>query len=78
MASISQAELDKLIISFAKVDWRKTAFIMTKVVHDCDAKNINVTDEEIFDRILYLCNAKKLESQGVLSNWRGSELRLPV
>ncbi|MBT1516796.1 hypothetical protein KIP88_41050 [Bradyrhizobium sp. SRL28] len=60
MASISQVEIDRLIISFAKVDWRKTAFMIAKVLHDCDAKDIHLTGEEIFDRILSLCNAGKL------------------
>jgi|EndMetStandDraft_2_1072991.scaffolds.fasta_scaffold572402_1 hypothetical protein len=78
MASISQVEIDRLLISFAKVDWRKTAFIIAKVLHDCEAKDISLTGEEIFDRILSLCNAGNLESQGVLQNWRGSEVRLPV
>jgi Protein of unknown function len=78
MASISQVEIDHLIISFAKVDWRKTAFIIAKVLDDCEAKDISITDEEIFDRILSLCNAGKLESQGVLQYWRGSEVRLPI
>lgn len=77
MTSISQAEIDQLILSFAKADWRKTAFIIAKVLHDCEDKTIEVKAEEIADRISALCNAGRLESQGVLSNWRGSELRLP-
>jgi tagatose-1,6-bisphosphate aldolase non-catalytic subunit AgaZ/GatZ len=78
MTSISQTEIDQLILSFAKADWRKTAFIIARVLHDCEDKNIEIKDEEIADRIATLCNAGRLESQGVLSNWRGSELRLPL
>lgn len=77
MTSISQTEIDQLILSFAKADWRKTAFIIAKVLDDCEDKNIDIKDEEIANRIAALCNAGRLESQGVLSNWRGSELRLP-
>jgi len=77
MTSISQAEIDQLILSFAKADWRKTAFIIAKVLHDCEDQTIEIKAEEIADRIAALCNAGRLESQGILSNWRGSELRLP-
>jgi hypothetical protein len=58
MASISQVEIDHLIISFVKVDWRKTAFVIAKVLHDCDAKDISIKAEEIFDRILSLQRRK--------------------
>ena len=77
MTEHSQTEIVQLILSFAKADWRKTAFIITNVLHDCEDKNIDIKEEQIANRITALCNAGRLESQGVLSNWRGSELRLP-
>jgi hypothetical protein len=70
MLEHSQTEIDQLILSFAKADWRKTAFIITKVLHDCEDKNIDIKDEQIANRITALSNAGRLESQG-------SELRLP-
>jgi hypothetical protein len=51
MTSTSQTEIDQLILSSAKADWRKTAFIMARVLHDCEDKNSEVRDEEVVDRI---------------------------
>jgi hypothetical protein len=76
MSSISQAQLDKMILSFVKTDWRKTAFIIVKVLHECEDKKISITDDVIFNRIASLCDSGTLDSQGKLSEWRHSEIRL--
>ncbi|MCK1573903.1 hypothetical protein IVB09_20330 [Bradyrhizobium sp. 174] len=47
----------QLILSVAKADWRKTAFIIARVLDDCEDKNIDIKDEEIANRIAALCNA---------------------
>jgi hypothetical protein len=76
VSSISQAQLDEMILSYVKNDWRKTAFIIVRVFHDCEDKKISMTDDMIFERIISLRDSGALESQGNLSKWRHSEVRL--
>jgi hypothetical protein len=76
MSSISQAQLDEMILSVAKTDWRKTAFIIVRVFHESEDKKISITDEAIFNRIEALRDSGTLDSQGTLSKWRHSEVRL--
>ncbi|WP_315759677.1 DUF3658 domain-containing protein [Bradyrhizobium sp. SZCCHNRI2007] len=78
MASMSQAEIDRLILSIVNANWKKTAFVIARLSHDCEDKNIDITEEAIFERIVAMCGAGRLEAQGVLSNWRASEVRSPV
>jgi hypothetical protein len=70
------SKLDEIIVSFAREEWRKTAFVITKTLHYCEDNNIQASDEMIADRILFLCTAGDLEAQGNLSDWRHSEVRL--
>ncbi len=76
MSTTTQAQIDQMALSAAKADWKKTALIVASVLHSFEDKQISITAEEIFDRIISLCEEGDLEFQGVLSNWRGSEVRL--
>jgi hypothetical protein len=76
--SISQADLDQMIFSFVKTQWRKTALIIAEVLHQGDERQKIIAPQRIANRIISLCDAGALESQGLLSNWRHSEVRLPA
>jgi hypothetical protein len=78
MPSISQADLDQMIFSFVKTQWRKTALIIAEVLHQGDERRKIIAPQRIANRIISLRDAGALESQGLLSNWRHSEVRLPA
>jgi hypothetical protein len=72
------SQLERVILSVSKKDWQKTAMIVSKSMRECDTKSIVTTYEEIAAAIIRLCKNGYLESVGDLSNWRHSEVRLPV
>jgi hypothetical protein len=77
MVSGSDQHIDGLILSFARPQWQKVAMVISKVFLDCEYNAIDVNDHDIADRIAALVAAGKLQSQGNLSRWRHSEVRLP-
>jgi hypothetical protein len=66
------SEIEKIILSFSKKDWLKTAMILAETLRECDARY-----EEIAAKLGKLCDLKQLESRGDLTKWRHSEVRLP-
>lgn len=78
MPSISQADLDQMIFSFVKAEWRKTALIIAEVLHQGDERRKIIAPQRIANRIISLRDSGVIESQGPLSNWRRSEVRLPA
>jgi hypothetical protein len=77
MVSTSDQHIDGLILSFARAQWQKVAMVISKVLLDYKHNTIDVNDHHIADRISALVAAGKLQSQGNLSRWRHSEVRLP-
>jgi hypothetical protein len=76
MSARSEGDVDRLILSFALVRWRKVAMIIAKVV---DASGRGGGDAELHDvaeRVRALVEDGRLEPQGNLSKWRHSEVRL--
>ncbi len=65
-----------MIMASLRSNWRKTAFIILKVLYECEHKRIKTTPEEIYDRILFLKRLRKIDSEGMLPRWRYSEIRL--
>jgi hypothetical protein len=76
--SVSADEIDRVIFSrLAKHGtWRKTVAVIGWVVQHCEERQLAIADYDIFERILQLVADGKLESQGNLSLWRYSEVRL--
>jgi hypothetical protein len=85
MSALSHQEIDGMILSFAKVQWRKVAMIMSQVLHECGRREIDVTEHGVADRICALVAERicalvengQLEAQGNLALWRHSEVKLP-
>jgi len=69
-------QIDELILSFATAQWQKVALIVAKTLHECERRQINVDADEIGKRVALLVAEKRLDSQGNLTNWRRSEVRL--
>lgn len=77
MRAVSHQDVDRLILSFAKVQWRKVAMIMSQVLQDCMNSGIDIEVDSVAERICALVENGQLEAQGNLSRWIHSELKLP-
>jgi uncharacterized protein DUF3658 len=73
---ISDQKLDQLITSFVLADWQKVAMILAKSLEWLQDEGAQVGPERLAARIESLVLAGRLESQGNLSRWRHSEIRL--
>lgn len=76
MTKLSPFELDRMILSAMRLRWRKVAMIVGVVGDECKARGIDISDEEIADRIIALNVAGMINSQGDLTQWRRSEICL--
>ena len=74
MATSSDSDIDAAILSAASDQWRKVALIIGNVVSRRD--EIAAESELVAKRIVALVKSGRLESQGDLSKWRYSEVRL--
>jgi hypothetical protein len=77
MSALSHQNVDDLVLSFAKVQWRKVAMIISKVLDECGRLGINIDEHGVAERVCALVDDGQLEAQGNLSQWRHSEVRLP-
>jgi hypothetical protein len=85
MSALSHQDVDGLILSFAKVQWRKVAMIISQVLCEYRRRGVDIDEVGVADRICdgvaerirALVEDGQLEAQGNLSRWRHSEVRLP-
>jgi hypothetical protein len=75
-ASVTESDVDKLIFAALRENWRKVAMIVGNVFQTCETRSIPLSDEVIAARIQELAEAERIESQGNLTKWRYSEVRL--
>ncbi|OJU99311.1 DUF3658 domain-containing protein [Nitrobacter sp. 62-23] len=68
-------DLNHIILSFVRSDWRKVALVVGSVLHWCEDRQIKMDEQEIVKKIVALIDAKKIENQGDISDWRRSEVR---
>jgi Protein of unknown function len=73
-ATLSNDELDALLLAHADAHWQKVAMIIGKAM----SANKECDSDRMGQRIAALVDAGKLESAGDISNWRFSEIRLPA
>ncbi|WP_413665429.1 DUF3658 domain-containing protein [Microbulbifer sp. CNSA002] len=69
-------EIDKVILSQATKNWRKMAMIIGLTQNKTGLDDNNCDAERIAKRIYYLVQSGQLESQGEITNWRFSEVKL--
>jgi hypothetical protein len=74
--SVAVRDLDELIFSELTPRWRKTAMVIGLTSKQCEARAIPLDDEVIGVRIVALAEEGRIDSQGNLSMWRHSEVRL--
>jgi hypothetical protein len=85
MSALFPQDVEGLILSFAKVQWRKVAMIISQVLSECRRRGVDVDEDGvaericngIAERICALVKDGQLEAQGDLSRWRHSEVKLP-
>ncbi|MDP2409555.1 MAG: DUF3658 domain-containing protein [Pseudolabrys sp.] len=74
--AVTESDLDAVILSVLQNDWCKTAMIISRTRNDYEARAIFLDLEIIGARIQVLADAVRIESQGNVSRWRHSEVRL--
>lgn len=74
--SVTETHLDAVILSIIQQNWRKTAFVVFRVVQAFEKRGIQLSEEVVGARIQELSTRGQIESQGNLSMWRHSEVRL--
>ena len=74
--SVSEEDLDAVIFSALQQNWRKTAMTIVMASRLCEAREWQLGYEALGARIQYLADNGRIESQGDLSKWRHSEVRL--
>lgn len=67
MVTPTRDNVDALILSFARPQWRKVAMILSQVVNASGRPGTDSDCEDIAERIRALVEAGKLEAQGNLS-----------
>ena len=71
------SEVDLLILSFARVQWRKVAMIISQALLEFRRRGIAADEYAVAGRIRALVEDGRLEAQGNLLMWRFSEVKLP-
>ncbi len=74
--SITEPELDEAIFSVLHQDWRKTASIIVRTDSVLKSRGIELDFEVTGARIRELAEGGQIDSQGTVSMWRHSEVRL--
>jgi hypothetical protein len=75
-SSVTEFDLDAVILSVLKKDWRKMAMIIGKTRDSYETRDILLDLEIIGARLQLLEDAARIEPQGNLSMGRRSEVRL--
>ena len=73
--SVSEAQVDQIILSVIAPQWHKMARIIWDAVKRSEELALGVRDEAFAARIQVLVEAGRLESQGDLRKWRHNEVR---
>ncbi len=73
--SVSEAQVDQIILSVIAPQWHKMARIIWDAVKRSEELALGIRDEAFAARIQVLVEAGRLESQGDLRKWRHSEVR---
>jgi hypothetical protein len=74
--SVSETDLDAIIFSVLKLQWQKTAAIISRAWKRCETLGLPVDLQVLGARIQALAEAGRLEGAGDLRKWRYSEVRL--
>jgi Protein of unknown function len=74
--SISEADIDAIIVSVMKPHWRKVAMVVVMALDRCRELGLQISGEALAARIQVLAESERIETIGDLRKWRFSEVRL--
>ena len=77
---ISSSELDRLLLSFCDIRWRKVARIAGCTLQALEERNVQIDGtvaDQIDARMAVLVGSGQLEAKGNIKRWGYSEVRLP-
>jgi hypothetical protein len=74
--SITEADVDGIIFSVLKPQWRKTVWIVHQAYDKSEELGWPIKDEVFAARLEVLAKAGRIDYQGYLRYWRHSEVRL--
>ncbi|WKA28927.1 DUF3658 domain-containing protein [Bradyrhizobium roseum] len=74
--SVTEADLDSIILSSLKPQWQKTAMVVFRAMDRCEERGLPIGDEAIAARLQVLAASDRIEGIGDLRKWRHSEVRL--
>jgi hypothetical protein len=74
--SITEDDVDGIIFSVLKPQWRKTARIVGLALERCEELGWPIGDEALAARLEVLADTDRIEHQGYLRYWTHSEVRL--
>jgi hypothetical protein len=75
-SSVSDADVDAILLSCLKRQWRKTAKIIDDASKQSQELALPISVEVFGARLIALAEACRIESQGDLRKWGHSEVRL--
>lgn len=74
--SVSNEDLDAVIMAAASAEWQKVALLISAVFDALAARQITTPAQTIAERIYALAESGKLDSGGNLRRWRDGVVRV--
>jgi hypothetical protein len=74
--SISEADLDQIILAEMTSRLRKTALVISRCLERCGELGLPIDADVLGARLVALAEASRIDSAGDLRKWRYSEVRL--
>ncbi len=75
-ASVSEADLDRIIFSVMTSRLQKTALVIFKTLEQCEQLRLPIDADIVGARLAALADSDRIESAGDQRKWRYSEVRL--
>jgi len=75
-ASVSEADLDRIILSVMTSRLHKTAMVIFKTLEQCEQLKLPIDADMVGARLGALVDSGRIEGAGDLRKWRYSDVRL--
>jgi hypothetical protein len=75
-ASVSEADLDRIIFSVMTSPLQKTAMVIFKTLEQCEQLRLPIDADIVGARLAALADSDRIERAGDQRKWRYSEVRL--
>jgi hypothetical protein len=75
-ASVSEADLDRIIFSVMTSPLQKTAMVIFKTLEQCEQLRLPIDADIVGARLAALADSDRIERAGDQHKWRYSEVRL--